>query len=294
MEEKNTNPIPHYLLIKKGIHAGIASIFSNFTYPLEFIKIRYHVIEDKNLKKGLILRIIRQEGIMALWKGVNQNVICGFFGYGLIFYFYEVFFYILKKQFNINNIINSIISSLTAGMIGVTLISPFNYIKTRQILCLDKSHYGIKKIIKEIYNENKSIFSFWRALQPSLCTAGYSAIQIFLYHTLKERFLKDNTDLKKNSVLGMISRSFACTVIFPFQLLRSRILNYQKENQKSINKIPFSETTKVYRQLYKDLSNIIFKEGFTTLFRGLQFELVKVSINGALFFYSYEYLNKTF
>jgi hypothetical protein len=207
-----------------------------------------------------------------------------------------------NKYIKQNKTLNSIISSTTGGVIAVILISPFNYVKTRQILYKSQKGENIinstrymRYILKDIYNEKKTIFGFWKALNPSLMTSFYSSIQITLYQILKNKFLKQGEEnFKLNSLFGLISRCVACTIIFPFSLMRSRMLNFQADNLiKNLNKdLIFYCSDYKYRNVFEDLKIIIKREGIRSLFRGLNFELIKVSINGALFFYAYEYLIK--
>jgi len=282
--------------ILKGIFAGLASSTSIFSYPLEVLKIRSQVIENKSQFKNLIRKMYSEEGIRSFYKGLSQNLIHGFVGYGIVFFIFDVVNAKLTEVNGKYNTLNSIIASTLGGIAAVTITSPINFVKTRQILYKneeDKKKLQMRNILKEIYKENKSIIAFWKALNPSLLTSFYAAIQISLYQNLKMTFTNEKSEnLKLNSLLGIISRCVACTSVFPFALIRSRILNFPVDhaNKKEI----FFLSSKQYKHVLRDIYFIIKKEGFTHLFNGLKYELVKVSINGALFFYVYEYLNKNF
>jgi hypothetical protein len=303
--KKNKNLSVIYF--KQGLFAGIASSVSILTYPLEVLKIRYQVLESKLMTKNLIKKMYKEEGLRSFFRGVSQNMLHGFFGYGTVFYFYELFYYILNNYNKKNRALNSIISSTSAGIIAVIIVSPINYVKTRQILykenkasingnILNKT-MSMFYILKDIYSEKKSIIGFWKALNPSIITSFYSAIQITLYQVLKDKYTSfDSTNLKLNSFFGLISRSIACTIIYPFTLLRSRILNFQNEKLvEGLDRTRLFYTSQIkYGKIFKDLNTIIKNEGLSPLFRGLQFDIVKVSINGALFFYCYEFLKNKY
>lgn len=291
--------------LKKGILAGVSSMTAILSYPLEVVKIRYQVLENKNLTKNLIIRMFKEEGVQSFYKGLNQNLLVGFFGYGTVFFFYEYLYAKLNSlNYFSNKTVTSILSSSFAGVIAVIVASPFNYVKTRQILYKgDKSSNIVKQtksmiyIIKDIYNEKRSFLGFWKALNPSLITSFYSAIQISLYQILKNKFIddsqsKEKENLRLTSFFGLISRSVACTVIFPFALIRSRMYNFRTDKMiDSLDKNEvFYKSENKYNRMANDLVLIIKREGLNSLFRGLPFELIKVSINGALFFYTYEYL----
>ena len=281
--------------LKHGLLAGIASSTSLLSYPLEVLKIRSHVLEEKKSSKNLIFSMYRKEGLRSFYKGAYQNILHGFFGYGTVFLVYELIQQKLIYLSPSTVISNSIISSILGGMAAVTLTSPINFIKTRQILHLSKENQkkSTLSVMQEIYKENKNLQTFWKALNPSLITSFYSAIQISLYQFLKRKFLNDsNENLKLNSVFGLLSRCVACTIIFPFALLRSRMLNKPKQIAEKNESFFTSEFE--YKKTFKDSLAIIRREGFCSLFRGLKYELVKVSINGALFFYVYEFLNKKY
>jgi solute carrier family 25 phosphate transporter 23/24/25/41 len=285
--------------ILKGIFAGLASSTSILSYPLEVLKIRSHVIENKSksIFKNLIRKMYNEEGIISFYKGLNQNLIHGFVGYGIVFFIFDV---VNKKLTEINNkrtTLNSIIASTLGGIAAVAITSPINFVKTRQILYKnenDKRKLQMINILKEIYKENKSVIGFWKALNPSLLTSLYAAIQISLYQNLKIKFTNNEKteNLQLNSLLGVISRCVACTSVFPFALIRSRILNFpvDYDNKKEI----FFSSSKHYKNVIRDINLIIKQEGFINLFSGLKYELMKVSINGALFFYVFESLNTKF
>lgn len=321
--EKNNTKKYFSSFLRHGLFAGIASSTSVISYPLEVLKIRSHVLENKQLTKNLIGKMYKEEGIKSFYKGMTQNLLHGFFGYGTVFIIYELVYQKLTKYYSKNSIVNSIIASMLGGMIAVTLTSPINFIKTRQILYKynhkENENNKMVNIIRDIYKENKTIRSFWKAMNPSLITSFYAAIQISLYQIMKLKFKNANEEnLKFNSMLGMISRCVACTLIFPFALLRSRILNFSSSSNSfvsrnideingynSVSSTITDNTSKKYSQYFyhssykyqkiiRDIKGIINREGFSSLFRGLKFELIKVSINGALFFYMYELLNKKF
>lgn len=303
----NSNSNSYIKYLKYGLFAGIAATTSILTYPLEVLKIRNQVIENKIKNKILMTNMIKEEGLRSFYKGLSQNLVVGFIGYGSVFFFHELFTNYLNHNSNLNKKVISILSSTSAGIIAVVLASPFNFVKTRQILYKGKNtvNNDIKTksqsmiyIIKDIYKEKGSLIGFWKALNPSILTSFYSAIQISCYDILKQKFIneKNSQNLNLNSLLGLISRSIAATFIYPFALLRSRMLNFDKSfmsKELNQNEIFYNSDNK-YSIIFKDLYLIIKREGVRSLFKGLQFELVKVSINGALFFYTYEWLKKNY
>ncbi len=284
----------------KGLFAGIASSTSILSYPLEVIKIRLQVIESSFNNnqffqtKKIILNMYKHEGLKSFYKGFSQNILHGFIGYGSVFFFYNLI-YNIKSNLQSYPVINSIISSTIAGCIAVTLTTPFQFIKTRLVLYKNKdSKLVINSLIKDIYNEKKSIIAFWKAMNPSLITSLYSAIQISMYEILKKIFDQNQDEklLLGAGVLGMFSRCIAATVVFPFALIRSRMMNFNMDNIKDDKY--FYKSSYKYRKTIFSIREIIGREGVLSLFRGLRYELVKVAINGALFFYAYEYLNKRY
>ena len=300
MNTKNNNNYVIYM--KSGLFAGIASITSIISYPLEVLKIRNHVLENKKQTRFLIKKMIRNEGVGSFYQGMSQNILIGIFGYGSVFFFYELLYYNFNKYTD-KQMMNSIISSSIAGIISVIIVSPFNYTKTRQILIISGKETSLStyKILKDIYDERNSILGFWKALNPSLITSFYSAIQITVYQLLKiltkneQIKIREENKLKLSSLFGIISRIIACIAIYPFALLRSRMLNFSKDNIQSIKETNHFYISSIsYKRVFNDLYHIIKNEGAFALFRGIKFELLKVVINGALFFYFYEYLHELY
>src|SRR5690606_3002323 len=150
---------------KKGFYAALASMTSMLSYPLEVIKVRYQVLEQHVRFRGVFIKMLQQEGFRSFFKGFNQNVIIGLLGYGSVFGFFDIFYNKHKHYLSHNP--NCILSSIISATIAVTLISPFNYIKTRQILCTgDINNHSIYKITQQIYLETNSLLGFWKAINP--------------------------------------------------------------------------------------------------------------------------------
>ena len=86
---KNTQ-LPWYITFGTGSIAGIITVYS--TMPLDVLKTRMQGLEAKTLYKNslhCLIKIIKEEGIFALWKGATPRLGRLVFSGGIVFSVYE-------------------------------------------------------------------------------------------------------------------------------------------------------------------------------------------------------------
>jgi len=73
------------------------------------------------------------------------------------------------------------------------------------------------------------------------------------------------------------------------------MLNFKEDQIKLFNLDDvFKATRKSYLNILRSLRRICKEEGIFSLYRGMHYEVIKVGINGALFYVTLEFLNNMF
>jgi solute carrier family 25 (mitochondrial folate transporter), member 32 len=89
--------------------------------------------------------------------------------------------------------------------------------------------HGIQHIL-----HNEGLRGFWRGLLPSLLGITHGAIQFTAYEELKNyrREQRNSTTLSNvdTLVLSSVSKIFAGSITYPYQVLRSRLQMYDAES----------------------------------------------------------------
>ena len=179
----NNKPLTYKQLLVSGIAAGLNQIL--LTYPLDVIRTRMSL--DNKMTKNYnnitkcTMNIIKQEGVLSLYKGLSISASTYPLYVGLQFSIYE------KLKNNTNNII---LSGGIAGIIAQTLMYPGDTIKRQmQINGLDntkKQFVTLRQCIKYIYNTH-GFKGFYPALGINLVKAVPEAsIQFLVYDYCKE------------------------------------------------------------------------------------------------------------
>lgn len=170
-------------LLLSGTCAGLVQ--TSITYPLDMLRTRMSI--DKNMTKNYtnifscLINIIRKEGPMALYKGLNINFTTYPLYVGIQFSIYEY----LKDE-------NPIISGTIAGFIAQSSMYPGDVLKRQlQLNGIDNSNKKMSSIIdavKYIYDV-RGIRGFYQGYFINLIKVVPEAtIQFFVYDYVKKNY----------------------------------------------------------------------------------------------------------
>jgi solute carrier family 25 citrate transporter 1 len=93
-----TQHLPWYVSFLTGSLAGIITVYS--TMPLDVLKTRMQGLDAKKLYKNSLhcfIRIIKEDGVLALWKGATPRLGRLIFSGGIVFSVYEEVLYALNR-----------------------------------------------------------------------------------------------------------------------------------------------------------------------------------------------------
>ncbi|XP_034936729.1 mitochondrial thiamine pyrophosphate carrier-like [Chelonus insularis] len=282
--------------------AGAISGFSTrlICQPLDVIKIRFQLqvepISHRYLGKyksflHATSTIIKEEGVLALWKGHVPAQLLSI-SYGMIqFYSYKKIVYLINDVPNSNNWQHSthFIAGAIAGTFATAASFPFDTARTR--LVAQSSRYQVYSGIFSCYEsilKTESVRALFRGLLPTLVQIiPYTGTQFLLYNLFTNIYKKmtDESEISvTNSMLsGSASGLVAKTVVYPLDLARKRLqIQGFEHGRQGFGKF-FTCNGFVDCVL-----RTIEQERFLGLFKGLIPSQTKATVTSALYFTFYE------
>ncbi|KAL4926522.1 putative mitochondrial folate carrier protein Flx1 [Aspergillus undulatus] len=298
------------MTVKDGLSSSVVETIAGFTagivttlclHPLDLIKTRLQVDRSSSSRVGGSLRVVREifhdeGGLVAFYRGLTPNIIGNSSSWALYFLFYgnvkDMILYWRsrrasdggRQQRELLTSSDYFIASGSAGILTSVLTNPIWVIKTRMLATGLKSPgaytsftTGAKQIIR-----SEGISGFYRGLTPSLFGVSHGALQFMAYEKLKlyrtqpqsegegEREL-NNLDF---FVISSISKIFAGSITYPYQVLRSRLQTY--------------DAHLAYRGLRDAIAQIWAKEGLAGFYKGLGPNLFRVLPSTWVTFLVYE------
>uniref|UniRef100_A0A8C5Q284 Peroxisomal membrane protein PMP34 n=1 Tax=Leptobrachium leishanense TaxID=445787 RepID=A0A8C5Q284_9ANUR len=299
VREQRTAAASHSSL-KAGLSicaAGGGSVTAmTFFYPLDTARLRLQVDERRNSRSTLtvLLEIIKEEGILALYRGwfpMISSLCCSNF-----VYFYT--FNCLKALWHTDNVSKNgkdLIIGFIAGVINVLLTNPLWVVNTRLKLqgakfknsdIIPTTYMGIKDTFIKIL-QKEGLLALWSGTLASLLLVFNPAIQFMIYEGLKRQLLKKRKELSSMEVftIGAIAKTFATMLTYPLQIVQSVMrLGHKKVKQENINPGSFQHLIHLLRKRIR-------LWGFLGLFKGLEAKLLQTVLTAALMFMVYEKLS---
>ncbi|EAW08604.1 putative mitochondrial folate carrier protein Flx1 [Aspergillus clavatus NRRL 1] len=293
---------PSFVETIAGFTAGIVSTLC--LHPLDLIKTRLQVDRSSHSQIGGSIRVIREisqheGGLPAFYRGLTPNLIGNSTSWALYFLCYG----------NIKDALQSIrdcreseltssdyfVASGLAGLTTSVLTNPIWVIKTRMLSTGSKApgaYVSFTSGVMQIYR-SEGITGFYRGLLPALFGVSHGALQFMAYERLKVYrsqmvpVLRPGNDSADSGggptrrlgnldffVFSSLSKIFAGSVTYPYQVLRSRLQTY--------------DAHLVYRSAGDAAMQIWKKEGLAGFYKGLGPNLLRVLPSTWVTFLVYE------
>ena len=218
-----TKPTP---LQSIGVACSTSLICVNFIHPVDIMKTRMQV-GNFNMK-----HLIKNEGITALWKGIQAAWFREAFytsaklgGYGPLRNYLGVD---NNAPFHLKFLAGSL-----SGSIGSLIGNPFDVIKTQMMTNTEK-RLSMRSLIDKIYRKT-GIRGFYNGLSANITRAFIlNGTRLACYDEIKSNIVKhtnwNRTDLKCQVSSAVGSGLFVTGAIAPFDLIRTRMMNQQIGN----------------------------------------------------------------
>jgi solute carrier family 25 carnitine/acylcarnitine transporter 20/29 len=225
----------------------IAGIFTTLIgYPLDTIKTRIQL----NNSSALVItkNLIKNEGVLAFYKGASLPLIYGCFLNSLLF---------STEHFTYKYTQNHYYSGFISGLIIGTALCPFDLIKIKFQSNATNLHF--KDIYKSYINKE---FQFYKALPLSFFRDSFGcSIYFGTYFYLQNSY---NNPLINGGIAGAVSWIYS----YPFDVIKT---NQQLNNTTLLNTIKKIK----YDQYYKGLGIMIARTMLTNALKFYIFENTK-------------------
>ncbi|KAF2756169.1 mitochondrial carrier [Pseudovirgaria hyperparasitica] len=282
----SSNLPPSIIESTAGFSAGVVATLA--VHPFDILKTRLQLEIDRKSKPGDSLRVLRQivrdEGnFKALYRGLMPNMIGNSVSWALYFLWYRNLKDIMQSYRGGERLhsMDYFVASGTSGILTAVCTNPIWVIKTRMISTGANAPGAYKSIsdgIRRLY-KSEGIPGFWRGLLPSLFGVSHGAIQFVAYEQLKNRrseYKGSGVELSNWDYLTLsgMSKIFAGSVTYPYQVVRSRLQIY---NAREL----YSGATDVVVQVWR-------KEGVMGFYKGIIPNIVRVLPSTCVTFLVYE------
>eukprot|EP01084_Bolivina_argentea_P066320 120883_1 len=287
-----------------GICAGVLT--KSTVQPLDFIRTRlqvHDVAQSEYQIIGTIKNILKNEGLLCVYRGLSANLLGSGTNWGIYFFSYEN----LKRYFIQSNItpktssINHFMAGYLSGICAITVTNPIWCIKTR--LQIDPKYNGFIDCLRKICKE-EGILTLYRGLGPAYILVLNPALQFTFYEKLKQIFIQLHLQYDSNThsiddvlgstdflAMGAMAKMLSSSTVYPMQLIRARLFQTEKVSVSNSN-IAIQQNK--YFGVHDCVKRIIVNEGISGFYKGLSVNLIKTVPCSALTFFFYENSLKLF
>jgi hypothetical protein len=242
--------------------AGTAAVITvTFIHPIDVVKTRIQISpEYASLgMPGTFKRIAGNEGVAALWKGVNAAWLRESSYTSLRLGLYEP----CKVAFGCTSpetttFAKKFAAGSAAGALGSIAGNPFDVLKTK-MMATETGNPSIVGTAKDLL-KNQGIGGFYRGIDSNIARAMVlNGTKMACYDQMKG-YVVQFTGLPKNNLLvqflsaGSAGFFMACTVS-PFDMIRTRLMNQPAD-------------AKIYSNAFDCAMKIATQEGPLTFWRG--------------------------
>ncbi|KAM7533153.1 hypothetical protein Aperf_G00000121062 [Anoplocephala perfoliata] len=289
---------------KNDALAGSLSGFSvrAIAQPLDVLKIRFQLqVESISSTNGgyyqgishAISRIVKEEGVGALWKGHIPGQVLSIIFTSSEFFFFHMFtdWYVPHFQFE-RSALNDTIAGAGAGAISTGICQPIDVIRTRFVSQgSNKTYRGFCHAV-QLIAVDEGLFAFWKGLAPSLILiVPQTAISFATYEKLKRAFNRiTNNACLLTPFSGAFAGCLAKSAIYPLDVAKKRfqVVGFE-EARRHFGRVPTKSETRWGLVTISSLWNIYAQEGFRGLFKGWTPSMLKAAITTSLTFSFFEF-----
>lgn len=231
------------------------------------------------------VKIIRGEGVKALWSGLPPTLVMAVPATMIYFTCYDQLCAALSVRMGNHAQEAPLVAGALARVGSATVISPLELIRTK--LQSQKQSYGeLTNCIRSAV-QSEGWRSLWRGLGPTLLRdVPFSAMYWYNYERTKswlcERYNTREPTFTITFISGALSGSFASVVTLPFDVVKTRRQVELGELQAKNLSSPGSSFT------FSVMRRIVAQDGFRGLFAGFLPRLIKVAPACAIMISTYE------
>jgi len=285
--------VPDYAVARLLV-AGAASgaVTKTAIAPLERIKILFQIQgmhqELKPKYYGILQTgrtVVKEEGMMALYRGNGANVLRIIPTYALKFTFNDTFKNLVRKDAETPLTFSEMMAAGTcAGLFQITITYPLEVVRTR--LCLSEGmrqgtqFNGIWDCASSTLRK-EGVAAFYKGIIPTwISGAPYVGLQMTFYD-MNQRYLQmacgENHGQVVKLAAGALSGLLAQTLTYPGDTIRRRM---------QTNGI--GGAARIYKNDWDCVVQVIRREGVKGLYKGLTANMVRCIPGAAIQFWAYD------
>ncbi|KAH9939958.1 mitochondrial carrier [Amylocystis lapponica] len=288
-----------------GAAGGIVAM--TVTYPLIVLSTRA-AVETTNEHKSTyesILDIVKREGVLGLYSGLNSSLLGIAVTNGVYYYFYERSRGVIlssRTGGKALSTVESMLAGLIAGSATTIISNPVWVVQTSQAVRTmeqpssdssvprpDVKKLGFIATIQHILRKD-GISAFWRGLGPAMILVVNPVLQYTVFEQLKNFLIKRRTAKLRAAgaaavtavavlsdtdyfLLGAFSKLVSTSLTYPYIVVKSRLHAGQAHALK-------------YKSSLDGLLTIVDEEGVGGLYKGVSSKLVQSVLTAAILFMS--------
>jgi len=302
-EEKKRNPIADF--VAGGLSGGTTRLI---VAPLDVIKIRFQVQVGGKNREGVAIKpkytsvrqtfstIIKEEGVLALWKG-NLTAEYLWIAYAAIqFAAYKEAVKIACPAGETPTTRHYFIGGAVAGAAATVTSYPFDLMRTRLAAQGEpKIYHSLRDCVSRTVQEG-GIKSLWRGVTPTIVQIiPLMAVQFSSYEALKKAYMnriqqkvrdKTLTEKKINPAAQLVCGAIAGIIsklgVLPMDVVKKRL---QMSGIKRSEKYGAAFN---YTGMVDCIRKIAQNEGFSSFYKGAVPSMLKAAPSAALSFMFFE------
>jgi solute carrier family 25 citrate transporter 1 len=256
---------------KKIISQGIAGFNEIFlTFPLENLKTRQQLIQNKNLSLSKIFyNTIKNESFFGLYRGMSINAISNI---PRSIFRFSLFEYSKNNYYIISPFYTNIIAGINVGIWESIFFSiPIETIRTKII---NNPNLQIKVLLKE-----EGIFGIYRGCSSTILRQSLNqGIRFSTYHFLitNDKNINEQKNEQKKFLYGCGAGFISTIFTQPIDVIKTRQQQLKDERKTII-------------EIFKDLS-----QNPKLFYKGFWLRSIRLSLAQGILFYTYDFCNKIY
>ncbi|CAK9438252.1 uncharacterized protein LODBEIA_P24950 [Lodderomyces beijingensis] len=271
-------------LLAGSISGGVARAI---TAPLDVVKIRLQ-LQSKTFKHRktiatVVKDLLREEGVIALWKGnVPAEILYIVYG-GVQFTSYSI----LSKNISrvedsygvrLSSASHSLMAGIGAGVASTLVTYPFDLLRTRLVANRKRNLVSMTGTIRRIV-KIEGVSGMFSGIAPAVVSIASMTGLMFWSYELARDFSADYKHVPFiEGICGFIAGAVSKGITFPLDTLRKRCQMYSVVYGKK------------YHSAFHIFVNMIKREGIFGLYRGYGVSIIKTAPTSALSLWTYEYV----
>jgi len=249
------------LLTQVGMAGSAAVITVSFIHPIDVVKTRIQISAEysKLGMGGTTMKVVGEEGFLALWKGVNAAWLREASYTSLRLGLYEP----VKILFGANEpntpFFKKFLAGSAAGALGSLAGNPFDVLKTKMMASAGRESLSMGNIARELYAK-QGFAGFYRGIDSNVARAMVlNGTKMGVYDQSKG-YVVAATGLSKKSLgtqflSAVIAGFFMTCTVAPFDMIRTRLMNQPAD-------------ARIYNNAVDCMIKIATQEGPLTFWRG--------------------------